>query len=140
MLRLGDPGFELDAQGQVIERAPEAFSTLLNAPIPPGTEHDKVITRIDTAVSKFRLRGSSIEDKRHAVRDLADVLELLRPDINQSMLSNDEADLFNLANNFSIRHNNRQQKATTTAWSGSGGPSTSTWRPFTPCCGCESDK
>jgi len=61
-------------------------------------------------VTRFRTRGASIDDRRHAVRDLADVLEALRPDIKESMLSADEGALFNIANNFAIRHNNRQQK------------------------------
>jgi hypothetical protein len=43
------------------------------------------------------------------VRDLADVLETLRDDIKNSMLSKDEKELFHIANGFAIRHQNRQQ-------------------------------
>jgi hypothetical protein len=44
------------------------------------------------------------------VRDLADVLEALRDDIKNSMLSKDEKELFHIANGFAIRHQNRQQR------------------------------
>lgn len=110
VLRLGEPAYEMDDLGQVIESAPEEFHALLGAPVPPGTEHDRIKARIDAAVTRFRMRGASADDRRHAVRDLADVLEALRPDIKQHMLRADEAALFNIANNFAIRHNNRQQR------------------------------
>jgi hypothetical protein len=110
VLRLGDPAYEMDGLGQIIESAPEEFRMLLGAPVPPGTEHNLITSKIDAAVTRFRTRGASIDDRRHAVRDLADVLEALRPDIKESMLSADEGALYNIANNFAIRHNNRQQK------------------------------
>jgi hypothetical protein len=44
------------------------------------------------------------------VRDLADVLEYLRPNVQTLLTSKDENDLFNLANNFGIRHHNDRQK------------------------------
>jgi hypothetical protein len=110
VLGLGDPGYELNDLGQVVERAPEEFRTLLAAPVPPGTEHDLITSKVDAAVTRFRSRGASLDDRRHAVRDLADVLEALRPDIKKSMLKADEGALFDIANNFAIRHNNRQQK------------------------------
>jgi hypothetical protein len=110
VLCLNDPPFELDAEGRIVELAPGEFSQLLDAPVPPGTEHDRITSRIDAAVSRFRSRGASLDDRRHAVRDLADVLEALRPDIRETMLSADEKALFQLANSFAIRHNNRQQK------------------------------
>jgi hypothetical protein len=44
------------------------------------------------------------------VRELFDVLEKLRPEVRAEMLRGDEADLFNFANNFTIRHLNEIQK------------------------------
>jgi hypothetical protein len=49
-------------------------------------------------------------DRRDAIRDLADVLEFLRPQVKQVLTSKDERDLFNIANNFGIRHHNEKQK------------------------------
>jgi hypothetical protein len=110
VLRLGDPPYEIEGLGQVIERGPEEFHLLLQAPVPPGTEHDLITSKIDAATRRFRGRGASVEERHHAVRDLADVLEALRPDIKRHMLSADEAALFDLANNYAIRHNNRRQR------------------------------
>ena len=47
---------------------------------------------------------------REAVRNLFDVLERLRPQIREHMLQGDEGDLFNIANNFAIRHFNDRQR------------------------------
>ena len=44
------------------------------------------------------------------MRDLADVLEYLRPTAKSVLKHEDEADLFSLANNFGIRHHNQRQK------------------------------
>lgn len=110
VLRRADPPYELSALGQVVEAGPQEFAQLLEAAVPPGTEHDLVTRRIDSSVEKFRARGSSTLDRQHAVRDLADVLEALRADLKVSMLPADENALFDVANNFAIRHNNRKQR------------------------------
>jgi hypothetical protein len=65
---------------------------------------------VNAASNKFRRYKSSIDEKRDAVRDLADVLEFLRPQLASVLTSKDEADLFNIANNFGIRHHNAKQK------------------------------
>ena len=44
------------------------------------------------------------------MRDLADVLEFLRPQAKLVLASKDESDLFELANSFGIRHHNQRQK------------------------------
>jgi hypothetical protein len=110
VLRLAEPPLELNDMGHLVERAPAEFRQLLDAPVPPGTEHDLITSRVDAATARFRARGASFDDRRHAVRDLADVLEALRKDMKDVMLSKDESELFNIANNFAIRHNNRQQR------------------------------
>jgi len=51
-----------------------------------------------------------LDEKKDAIRDLADVLEYLRPRLKDVLSSKDENDLFNLANNFGIRHHNANQK------------------------------
>lgn len=59
---------------------------------------------------RYRRHGSTIDDRRQAVRDLADVLEYLRPKMKTLLTKSDENDLFNIANNFGIRHHNAKQK------------------------------
>jgi hypothetical protein len=99
----------MNDQGQIVEAAPEEFHTLLSASAPEGTEPD-IISKLDSATKRFRDRGASLDDRRVAVRDLADALEALRDDIKDSMLSKDERELFHIANGFAIRHQNRQQR------------------------------
>lgn len=67
-------------------------------------------SRIKYAIIKFSRYNSSIEDKKEAVRTLADVLEYLRKS-NIKLPKNDDSDLFNIINNFDIRHLNRAQQS-----------------------------
>jgi hypothetical protein len=109
VLRFSDPPYELDQEGQIVESSPEEFRSLLGASMPPGTE-GSLASKVEAATALFRTRGASIDDRRHAVRDLADVLESMRADMKDTMLPKDERELFNLANNFAIRHDNRRQR------------------------------
>ena len=65
---------------------------------------------IENAVQRFRARGSSDDDRRLAVLDLASVLEEERGLLKEELFSADERALFEIANNFTIRHRNRAQK------------------------------
>lgn len=100
--------FELSDKGEVLHRPEEGFEPIFNADVP--SKDNNVVDRITAATLKFRRHGSSIDDRRQAVRDLADVLEYLRPKVQSLLTSKDENDLFNIANNFGIRHHNDKQK------------------------------
>ncbi len=102
-------GFELAADGEIMVLAEEGMEPLLGAPL-PSPDPTNVTARVDAAVMKFRRRSSSGADRRDAVRDLADVLEYLRVEAKTVLNSDDERDLFNLANNFGIRHHKQGQK------------------------------
>jgi hypothetical protein len=101
---------ELSATGEVVALAPEEMRGLLDAPIPPSADPELVTSRVDAAIALYRSRNSTRTDRRHAVRELADVLEALRTEIKEEMLPKDERELFHLANGFAIRHNNRDQR------------------------------
>ena len=109
LLRAYDSGFELSGAGEVLSLADSGLDPLLEATV-PHDDVDNIGARVDKAITKFRRRRSSYEDRRDAVRDLADVLEFLRPQLKQVLTSKDESDLFNIANNFGIRHHNSDQK------------------------------
>ncbi len=109
LLRAYDSGFELSEQGQVLALSPTGFEPLVAALL-PHSDTENVTARVEAAIQKFRRHRSSIEDRRDAVRDLADVLEYLRPKIKEVLVSKDEQDLFNIANNFGIRHHREDQK------------------------------
>lgn len=104
-----DSGFELSEQGEVLAVSPTGLEPLIEASV-PHSDSDNVTMRVDAAIKKFRRHRSSIDDRRDAVRDLAGILEFLRPKLKQVLASKDEQDLFNIANNFGIRHHRDDQK------------------------------
>jgi hypothetical protein len=107
--RYGD-GWEMKSDFEIVERAPTGTAELLTVKLPPATGA-ATRRRVQNAVAKFRRRSSSRDDRRDAVRDLGDVLEWLRKDATKHLSRKDESDLFNILNNFDIRHNNELQKS-----------------------------
>lgn len=104
-----EDGWELSIDGELLRRGEPGLNDLLAQPVPeftPGSASE----RIESAVRKWRVRGATPDDRRDAVRDLVDVLEFLRPDLTTAIFQKDEADLFNIANNFALRHWNDRQK------------------------------
>ncbi len=110
ILALYSVGFELSVQGEILALAETGLEGLFEAPL-PELDPDNVEQRIEAARLKFRRHRSSLDDRREAIRELADVLEYLRPQLKHVLAAGDEKDLFNLANNFGIRHHNPKQKA-----------------------------
>lgn len=104
-----EDGYELSELGEILALPEEGMSTLTGATL-PSHDADNVDARVQATVSRFRRHRSSLEDRKYALRDLADVLEYLRPKVKAVLTTSDEADLFNLANNFGIRHHNAKQK------------------------------
>ena len=100
--------FELSNEGEILHRPDNGFETIFDADLP--TTNTNVSTRVNAAILRFRRHGSTLDDRRQAVRDLADVLEYLRPQLKELLTNSDEKDLFNIANNFGIRHHNDKQK------------------------------
>lgn len=101
-------GWEMKADFEIVERAPAGMGSLLDAKL-PGSADSQSRARVQAAIDKYRRRASSASDRRDAVRDLGDVLESMRTDARLH-LSKDESDIFNILNNFNIRHANAKQK------------------------------
>jgi hypothetical protein len=93
--------------------APTASSTpvveLWQRPLPSGTDPE-ITDRVRRAQEGFARPGATVADHRDAVRDLADVLEMLRPRLTQAITAKDEAALFEIINKFAIRHANKSQQ------------------------------
>ena len=100
-------GFELSTNGEILTLAEDEFAPMLSAEI-PHPDSTNVRDRIEAAKLKYRRRA--LAERKDAVRDLADVLEFLRAEAKSVLTSKDEADLFQLANNFGIRHHRKDQK------------------------------
>lgn len=108
LLKLYSGQFEFNKNGEVLAAPDHGFEHIFQADIP---SKDKNITsRVNAAIVSFRRHGSSLDDRRQAVRDLADVLEYLRPEVRRILNKKDENDLFVIANNFGIRHHNDKQQ------------------------------
>jgi hypothetical protein len=102
-------GYELSENGEILEFPEQGLEELVLAELPPY-DPENVEQRVQSAILKFRRSRSSIDGKRDAVRDLVDVLEFLRPQIKKVVFKKDEDDLFNIANNFGIRHHKDAQQ------------------------------
>jgi hypothetical protein len=100
--------FEISDSGEVLRAAEEGFQPLFEATAP--TTDRNIQPKIASAVARYRRHGSSIDERRVAVRELADILEYIRPKLKAAIDKKDEDDLFNIANNFGIRHYNAKQK------------------------------
>lgn len=100
--------FELSTTGEILHLPEQGFEQIFAADVPSTDE--KITKRVEAAMLRYRRHGSTIDDRRQAVRDLADVLEYLRPKVQTLLTNQDERDLFNLANNFGVRHHNDKQK------------------------------
>lgn len=103
-------GFELSSDGEILIYPGNEMALLVEASLPVDTA-EAVSQKVEAAVRKFRRRTSNWDERRHAIRDLVDVLEYLRPKVKRVLSAKDESDLFNIANNFAIRHHNPHQKA-----------------------------
>jgi hypothetical protein len=108
VLRDYGTGYELTPDGEVVQLLPEGISQLIDVPLPSTDQ--TVQQRLSSAVGQYRGRGATIDDRRIAVRELADILEHLKPTALALLDRKDESDLFNIVNNFGVRHANARQK------------------------------
>jgi len=107
LLYYGD-GYELRADGEVIHLPPSGMEKLTSMAAPAGAQPTDA-SKLVNAIHSFQLGRASREQRKHAVRELVDILEYHRP-VVKAHLSEDESDLFNIANNFALRHHRVGQK------------------------------
>lgn len=95
-------------RGRLVETHGDARNDLVTATI-AGADAD---TRnpIEHAIALFRRRGATVEDKRSACVALAGVLERRRSLLREELFRKDEGALFQIANEFDVRHRSESQK------------------------------
>ena len=77
-------GDTISDNGEIMNLPEKGMSPLTEANLPQHDPHN-VDSRVEAAIVRFRRHHSSLEDRKHALRDLADVLEYLRPDIKNAI-------------------------------------------------------
>lgn len=102
-------GYEISNQGEILSLPENGLDSLLMATIPTDNETN-IKQKVERAILKFRQYRSTWEEQKDAIRELADVLEYLRVEAKEHLTKEHETELFNLANNFGIRHHNSRQK------------------------------
>ena len=104
-------GFELTEEGIILARGTDGLQHILDAEIIPYDE-ENVDSKVRNAITKWRNRHLSLSEKKEAIRELADVFEWLKKtkELGTVLDGKDESALFDLANNFAIRHHNPSQK------------------------------
>ena len=110
---LGDykSGFELTKEGIILALGADGLQHILDADIVPYDEVN-VDSKVRNAIIKWRNRRLSLEEKKAAIRELADVFEWLKKtkELAKILDRKDDSAIFELANNFALRHHNPSQK------------------------------
>ena len=101
-------GYELSEAGEIFEIPPTGLETIFEETVKTN-DPKNIDARIHVAISKYRRYNATLDDKKDAVRTLGDVLEYLKKE-GCKLPSKDDSDLFNIINNFDIRHHNREQQ------------------------------
>lgn len=104
-LRLAAEGEDI---GRIVRVLPTGLDELVVELAEVGATGDATVPH---AIMLFRRNGATREDRRAAVRALADVFEENRKLLKDELLSKDEGALFQIANQFGIRHRNADQKS-----------------------------
>lgn len=107
LLRFYNEGYKLSENGEIQKLSPPCFEALINE-IFETNDSENIDFKVNYAISKFSRYNSSIEDKDAALIKLAGVLEYLQKRGIKLYEKDDDA-LFQIMNDFNIRHKNRKQ-------------------------------
>lgn len=103
-------GFELKETGEIYAMPEHNLKSILEAEIVPFDEKN-VDSKVRGAILKWRNRELSLAERKAAIVDMAHVFEWLKTNgLCKVLTKSDTGDLFNIANNFHIRHHNPNQK------------------------------
>jgi hypothetical protein len=104
-------GYELSEDGEILALGKDGLEHILDAEIPHYDE-ENVDSKVREAIRKWRNRHLDISERRQAIVAMADVFEWLKKTrkLENVVLNKDEAAIFNIANNFALRHHNPEQK------------------------------
>lgn len=104
-LRLAETG---EDTGRMVRRVPGELRRLIEDTL---SEHTPSEDPVAHAIARFRDRNGTRQDHRSAIVALAGILEERRSHLKARLTSKDEGALFNIANNFDLRHRGNDQYA-----------------------------
>ena len=104
-------GYELSEAGEILAIGKQGLEYILDAEIPDYDE-ENVDNKVKDAIRKWRNRHLDMSERREAIKTMADVFEWLKRTgkLKGVLSSKDESALFDIANNFDLRHHNPEQK------------------------------
>lgn len=110
LLKRFEDGYELSCKGEILYSGGEIFSIVTTEF--PEYDLKNIDLVIKEAIRKWKNRDQSIELKKQAILELTNVFEFLKKDgtLEEVLTRKDTNDLFQIANNFSLRHHNNTQK------------------------------
>lgn len=94
-------------KGQLVRAFPEPLDDVLQSQLVDRQDPDDEVAH---AIRDYRRRDAGLIEKRNAISLLAGELERRRLEAREKLDKKDEADLFEIANRFFIRHKNDLQK------------------------------
>lgn len=104
-LRLAESGEDL---GRLVRVEPTGLEDLPERAVQAASPETR--NRVRHAITLFRARTASLEERRSAVITLAGILEERRDLLKAELLSKDEGALFHIANGFAVRHQRADQR------------------------------
>lgn len=110
LLNAFDQGYELQSDGNILFIGDETVN-FIDTDFPEYNK-ENIDSAIHLALKWWKNRNQTLDDKKKAILKLAGILEYLKKDgtLLQILEKQDSSDLFNIANNFGIRHHNPDQK------------------------------
>lgn len=105
-------GYELNEEGQILTLGTNGLDILYQADVIPFDEVN-VDNKVKHAIAQWRSRKQSLEDRKNIIQELADVFEWLKKtkELERVLDKKDDKLIFDMVNNFSIRHHNPDQKS-----------------------------
>jgi hypothetical protein len=104
-LRMAEEGEDL---GRLVRVEPSGLEDLPERALKAATP--ATVDRVQHAIALFRSRNASVEDRRSAIIVLAGILEERRDMLKAELLTKDETALFQIANQFAVRHQRADQR------------------------------
>jgi hypothetical protein len=107
-----EPPMEIRSDGGIVAKSAPGLEALGDQPLPTSSVADDIRAKVLDAIRAFRDVGATAEGQLSALSQLAGILERLRADgrLEGVFSKKDQGPLFEIANEFGIRHDKPGQK------------------------------